>query len=673
MLSRMVNRLRMTSRMDRCGSDPLESRLLAGIRRRAYVSTRRSRIPATLLALLLLVAPSVGFAEWPAWIDNEKIRGAMDFAHVDKRAHFAKLADSGINTLILACAKLDIDTPEKIERMKKQARWSAELGLHLFVTTNLCGNKPESQYLIPGGRRFVNGDGLMLKKTPCPVDPAFWEAVVVKRGQLVAEQSLKHSSIAGWALDPEMYAADQTEFPGHCYGEDCLAEFLQDRGLPAQARSQTRRSIAAWLRHQKLGRPYEAWQKQQAEALARKAEQAMHKINPDLLIAIPALDKNKWYYNAWARGFGTAKMPAIALSGSTYSTGATKYILQAKEHLKQIGAHAVVCPGMYLRKFPAEEIASQLFYMSQDTVGYWLFTTYGLHLKPEEKPTNDYSWTPRQKTEFLDAFRLTGEELDRQAKQGKTFVPKLKLVNPRVAVEGFVPEAGPVGTLRPVDPRGQGARPDKEPTRLRYEAVFYAPATAGDAITITLTSYPQGLADSAPTYILIAPGGEILAQGALPLKGPAVDLKMTATETGLYRLGMRAKHNCFSVAMNMPHAVQSVGDTVSVVSHTQKMYFYVPKDCAEFFVKVGTPYLAEQARVIVWDPSGKEAANAQTSKLIAAKAVVATTPEQRGKVWSFQIVPADHGVFYSGNLMWDPRLPPYLAESLEAMLVPVEE
>jgi hypothetical protein len=627
------------------------------------------------LALLLLVAPSVGFAEWPAWIDNEKIRGAMDFAHVDKRAHFAKLADSGINTLILACAKLDIDTPEKIERMKKQARWSAELGLHLFVTTNLCGNKPESQYLIPGGRRFVNGDGLMLKKTPCPVDPAFWEAVVVKRGQLVAEQSLKHSSIAGWALDPEMYAADQTEFPGHCYGEDCLAEFLQERGLPAQARSQTRRSIAAWLRHQKLGRPYEAWQKQQAEALARKAEQAMHKINPDLLIAIPALDKNKWYYNAWARGFGTAKMPAIALSGSTYSTGATKYILQAKEHLKQIGAHAVVCPGMYLRKFPAEEIASQLFYMSQDSAGYWLFTTYGLHLQSEEEPTNDYSWTSRQKTEYLDAFRLTGEELDRQAAEGKAFVPKLKLLNPRVQVEGITRKAGAVGALRPLYPRGQTARPDEGPTHFRYEAAFYVLAAAGDEIKITLGSYFDGLHDEAPTYALIAPGGEIVVEGKVPLKESPVNLNLAAGETGLYRLGVRAKGTTSSVAINMPHAVQSVNDTVAVVEakHALKMYFYVPKDCTEFFIKVGIPYEAERTRVIVWDPDGKEAANAQTSKLIPANAVVATTPKQRGKVWSFQMLPADDGTFHCGNLIWDPRLPPFLAESPEAMLVPVAE
>jgi hypothetical protein len=612
--------------------------------------------------------------QWPAWIDNEKIRGTMDFVDVQKRAHFAKLADSGINTLILSCAKLDVDTPEKIARLKRQAGWCADLGLHLFVTTRLCGDKPESRYLIPGGRRYVNNNGLVLEKTPCPVDPVFWEAVVVKRGQLVAELSLSHN-IDGWTLDPEMYAANQTDFPGHCYCEDCLGEFLQDRGLPAQKRSTTRRSIAAWLRQQKLAGPYETWQKQQVQALAGKAEQAMHRINPDFLIGILSLDVDNWYYNAWARGFGTAKMPVIALSESTYSTGATDYLVQANERFKQIGAHAVMCPAIYLRKFPAKEVASQLFYMSQDTVGYWLFTTYGLHLKPEEEPTNDYSWTPRQHIEFLDAFRLTGKELDRQAAEGKAFVPKLKLLNPRVQVEGITRKAGAVGALRPLYPRGQTARPDEGPTHFRYEAAFYVLAAAGDEIKITLGSYFDGLHDEAPTYALIAPGGEIVVEGKVPLKESPVNLNLAAGETGLYRLGVRAKGTTSSVAINMPHAVQSVNDTVAVVEakHALKMYFYVPKDCTEFFIKVGIPYEAERTRVIVWDPDGKEAANAQTSKLIPANAVVATTPKQRGKVWSFQMLPADDGTFHCGNLIWDPRLPPFLAESPEAMLVPVAE
>ena len=639
--------------------------------RKAKTVRTLSRAPAVLLVSLLLAA-SGARAEWPAWIDNQKIRGAFDFEHVDKREHFAKLAASGLNTLMVSFAQLDVDQPAEITRLKKQAGWCAELGVHMFVTTRLCGHKPESRYLIPAGRRYVDSNGLELEKTPCPVDPVFWEAVVIKRAQLVAEHSLSHN-IDGWGLDPEMYAADYTEFPGYCYCEDCLREFLQDRGLPVQARPEARRSISSWLRHKKLAGSHETWQKQQVEALARKAEQAVHRINPDFLIGVLVLDVNNWYYNAWARGFGTAKMPVIAFSESTYVSGATEYILRAQEHLKQIGAHAVMCPGMWLRKFPAEEIAGQLFYMAQDSVGFWAFSTYGLAMKPEEVPTNDFSWTPRQHKDYLDAFRLTGEELDRQAKEGNAFAPKLKLVQRRAAPQVKAAAAEPVGAMRPLHPGGQSARPAEEPTRLRYEAVFYVPATAGDAMALKLASYSEGIRDDQPTYALIAPGGEILVQGALPLDTPPADLNVTAPETGLYKLGLTTKANLFSAAIDMPHAVQSVNDTVSVVKHTLKMYFYVPEGCAEFFVKVGTPYVQEQARVIVWDPTGKEAANAQTTDLVPAHAIVAPTPEQRGKVWSFQILPADHGVFYSGNLIWDPRLPPYLAESPEAMLVPAGE
>ena len=86
------------------------------------------------------------------------------------------------------------------------------LGLHLFVTARLCGHKPESRYLIPGGRPYVDGNGLALTKTRCPVDSVFWEAVVIKRGQPAAEHSLSHN-IDGWVLDPEVYAANRTDVP----------------------------------------------------------------------------------------------------------------------------------------------------------------------------------------------------------------------------------------------------------------------------------------------------------------------------------------------------------------------------------------------------------------------------------------------------------------------------
>ena len=497
----------------------------------------------------------------------------------------------------------------------------------------------------------------------------------------MAKHSLTHR-IDGFTLDPEMYGADVGEFPGYCYCEYCFREFLEDRGLKVEEIPGPAARLI-WLKQQRQAESYKLWKDQRAEALARATEQAVHKVNPNLVIGVLHLDRNHWFYNAWARGFGTATMPVIAFSEITYDSGATEYLLRARERFEEIKAHAVLCPGLYLRKFTAEEAAGQLFYMAQDSIGYWLFTAYGMALKPEEVPTNDYSWTPRQHVEFPKAFRLAGEELDRQKREGGNFTSRLTVVRRQAPPVVPMSDDGLLSSvlgLHPLDPKGQTVRPDEAPTRLRYQATYYMLVNAGETIDATLKSYCEGLQkDVMPEYTLISPGGTVVAKGALAFDSP-VSLNMAAAETGLYKLVLITRANTFSAALNMPHAVVSAADTVSVVKHATRMYFYVPKDCAEFFLRVSTPYVAETARLIVWDPDGKELANAQTKELIPARVVLAPSPDQRGKAWSFQILPADHGVFYSANLAsserpdwWDPRLPPYLAESPEALLLPATE
>ena len=74
----------------------------------------------------------------------------------------------------------------------------------------------------------MDGTGTTLTKTPCPVDPVFWDTVVTRRGQMVARQSLTHQ-IDGFLLDPEMYGADASNFPGYCLCKHCFDEFFEQR------------------------------------------------------------------------------------------------------------------------------------------------------------------------------------------------------------------------------------------------------------------------------------------------------------------------------------------------------------------------------------------------------------------------------------------------------------
>ncbi|MBN1444666.1 MAG: hypothetical protein JW957_00985 [Candidatus Omnitrophica bacterium] len=630
--------------------------------RHVFAGKPANRIPLIILALLLL-ASGKGFAEWPAWIEKEKIRGGYQGGYIDSDEHFARLAAHGINTLLLSFASLDIDATDEIALMKKQADRCSGLGLHMFVCVRLCGDKAELRYLVPGGRCYVGGKGGALTKTPCPVDPVFWDNVVTKRAQLAAEHSLMHK-IDGFALDPEMYSADMANFPGYCYCEYCFREFFQHRGLQVDVPSPEKRS--AWLKDNGLLETYQRWQEEQAQGLAVKTMQAVHKINPGMVIGVLSLDDRSWYSNAWARGFGSPEMPVIAFSENTYSTGADKYLVRTKEHFKLINANALLCPGMWLRQFKVSDIASQLFYMAQDTAGYWVFTTYGLVLPPEEVPTNHYTWLPPHQ-QYLDAFLLAGKELDRQAKEGDAFVPKLKLASRQETPRSALENAGLLGPapaeLIPLDPAGQESRPMQEATRLRYQAVFYIPAAAGGNIKARLSAYKEGDSELMPVYGLLSPCGKVAAEGMLSFENPVL-LDVPAEETGLYKLALAGRHS-YSAAIDMPHAVQSVNDTVSAVKHTAVMYFYVPPDCAEFFIKASTPYAAERAKLTVWDSDGKEAAAAETFETTPAIATLHPAPDQRGKVWSFRMIPS-----YSVNLAWDDRLPPYLSESPESLMLP---
>ncbi len=606
-----------------------------------------------------------GTGKWPAWIDSDKIRGAFDFIHTDNRDHLATLAANGFNTVLVSCASVDVDKPEAIAQMNKQAGWCAQLGLHFFPSTRLCGGQLELRHLVPGGRAYVDGTGTTLTKTPCPVDPVFWDTVVTRRGQMVARQSLTHQ-IDGFLLDSEMYGADASNFPGYCLCTHCFDEFFEHRELNAAIPAAADR--AAWLQQQGLQAGFNEWKARRAEALARATEQAIHQINPDLVIGVFMLDGNNWYYNAWARGFGTAGMPVLAMSENTYSTGATRYLGWTRERLKQLGAHVVLAPGMWLRQFPVENIAGHLFYMAQESAGYWVFTTLGLWMEPEPVPTNDYSLPPPHSS-YLDAFSLASAELDRQAQEGEHFAAKLKLVHIQGAPRESIAAAGLLSPaqvkLRTLNPQGRSRPLPDKPTLYSGSAVCYFPVAAGKEITGILRSRPGGHQENVPVYAVIAPSGTIVAEGVLPLNEP-VPLKTTAPETGLYKLVLGTQAHFFSASLDMPHAVVAA-EAVRIIQQVNRMYFYVPPDVEQFRIEVGTPYVAEQAKLLVWDPGGKEAASAETFELLPAVAELHPTPEQRGKVWSFHMLPT-----YSANLKWDPQLPPYLAEDPEALLVPIE-
>ncbi len=653
---------------------------------------RRFVLCVIALVLLSSAAWSASGDPWPKWIKNEKIRAAYDFDHVDKRDHFAKLKAHGINTIFLSWDG-DVDQPEAIKLLKKQADWCEDLDLHLFVTVKLCGGKDQVRYLKPGGRCYVAADGKALTKTPCPADPEFWGKVVTRRGKLIAEFSTTRPIISGYIIDDEMYGADTSNYPGSCYCAWCLKEFgivrqTQDDGIRDAAGKLKPSERFGWLRDKELLDKFRTWQAGAVEANCRVTEQTLHKVAPGLVIGVFHLDQLSFPRPSWARGLGTKKMPVLALPESTYSTGADPYLLAIPTNLAAAGAHAEFCPGIWPRQFPVETLAGQLFYTAQgpagkygpqESVGYWMWTTVALALTPEELggPDSGYS-LPLPHEPWWEAIKAANDELDRQAREGDGFVPKLELKHkqdpPQVALEKMKLWGPAKVELKPLAESGEQraeSREETEHARLRYQSVYYILAKAGEPIRVAMKSARVGYGQQKPVYALTAPSGKVVAQGNVePDASESIDA--AAPEAGLYKLALSIEQHATSVAIENQYAVISLAEEVCMIRSSPRLYFYVPSDVEQFTVQAVSPD-ALQIKLVIFAPDGSEAVTAESLDLAPAKAVVDVKPEQRGKVWSFQPVPASRGTYYSANVTLSANLPQYLAQSPEALLVPVSK
>ena len=187
-------------------------------------------IPWAALALMLLSAPTRGGA-----VEAPQIRGAY-FHHYHERNHLEDLKKHGVNALLVKFSRLTPDGDAKaVARLKQYAGWSRELGLRLFPIVNLMGGGPERAALQASSRRETSADGIVLRKTPCPLDERFWHEAVVRRGCLVAQLARDHA-IHAFVVDPEMYGADHTVFDGGgCWCDGCWQEFFKGRGAGAAA------------------------------------------------------------------------------------------------------------------------------------------------------------------------------------------------------------------------------------------------------------------------------------------------------------------------------------------------------------------------------------------------------------------------------------------------------
>ncbi len=621
---------------------------------------KRGRIAVALAACVVAGLAPVSAAE--------KLRGAY-FHHPHKRKHLEELSRHGIN---LAFVKFSHLTPDgnaaAVERLKQYARWSGELGLRLFPIVNLMGGGAERKALAATERRETLSSGVVRRNTPCPLDERFWNEVVVRRGRLVAELSRAHA-IAGFAIDPEMYGADSTGFDGGgCFCDGCWAEFFKQRGVEAPRAAGAERK--EHLEKAGLLDAYRRGQSVKAEAMARRAREAIHAVNPDLRIGVLLLDHRQWVFSAWAKGFGTRERPVYCFSETTYGNGFSGYIAKVQARFRGEGAFVAFVPGLWLSQFLPKELPGHLVRMALHSKGYWLYTTYSLAMPPESLKGGYQLLAPQ--AEYWAAIKTSNDALDRVLAAGGQALPPLVQATALDRLRAKAQRMPAAPALRPLF--ADGAR---EPTlnvpgtRLRGGGCYWILAKAGEMLRLRLRGHQLGQYEDVPVYVVLGPNGQALAQGELPL-GKVRDVTVQATRAGLHALHIMSRSNTFSAAIAARHWVVHVPeDGLPLCQFARRLYFFVPPHTREFAVRISGTGGAEGVVLKVFDPDGRQVAERDTEggKGFVLKAAV--PPQHRGKAWSVTFGKPRQGIFEDARFALR-GVPPFVSETPQALLVPAK-
>ncbi len=170
-----------------------------------------------------------------------------------------------------------------------------------------------------------------------------------------------------------------------------------------------------------------------------------------------------------------------------------------------------------------------------------------------------------------------------------------------------------------------------------------------------------------PSWHVISADGQSIASGHTPLRGDA-QITVDVAEPGLYQVKMNAGRNgCGLVVHNCPAVM--IGPGLKLCERTGAMYCWVPEDCERFTITLFASK-GESAAIRIFRPNGELAFIGDSLTQDALPATVDTGPDDRGKAWRVEIDEAQQGQLEDYSLLIGAEIPPYLATSPGALIIP---
>ncbi len=430
--------------------------------------------------------------------------------------------------------------------------WSEKLnaqGAKLWVFFNYFAVL-EYQWLLPLDDPYVGPDGVTVALKPCPQSQSFWDSAITSRFVAMAELTDPDNqayipaladALAAVMLDPELYGQALHNYRDPCYCQSCFMGFFAQQNISDAVPQPAQR--VAYLQNNNLVAAYDVFERDGVRDRARACREAFRAVNPNLEIGgtnIVRFDRSP-FYPGLGLGFGTADQPAYDWSQGTFTLGFTEAVPAREQQQLAAGMNVIHTGGLWMEMFTPGALGDHYYTMASRSGGAWLYLSnnYGLAVGDLCHPLSEYRQRLKEATDELLALEADAGHVSSFA--GAPFVQGC-LESTSYDVPGNVVslEAGPAAAEGPL---------------IRREAGYFFRATAGESISIDIEFVEFGSSDTGNGYwFLMSPSGVVMESAPLAEEINPGRVRVTATETGLYKLACNTSFVHGFRLLNASHA-----------------------------------------------------------------------------------------------------------------------
>ena len=231
--------------------------------------------------------------------------------------------------------------------------------------------------------RAVNSNGYVESRTPSRVDETYWLGLIEESGMAIANLSLYYP-IWGVVWDMEDYMREEFTYWDYTFDEAAIQKFANVTGNTIPSLPPSERWN--WLNSHGLLEDFQLWQEETVTSFARRTEERIHAINPDLNLGILAFEDDSWFQLSILRGFSTEQRPVTAWHEDTYSGYKKNKVERNHEVFAEMGINGKILPGLWTLWIPPYELLDQMEYATRHNGAFWIYqrATYPWFLGSEE-------------------------------------------------------------------------------------------------------------------------------------------------------------------------------------------------------------------------------------------------------------------------------------------------